>query len=442
MNYETGKLLINHKQFRKAYNVFSKLLSEKPNDFKANFQMGKMYYELNDLNKSIFYFNKSNKLQPNNPSILFNLAVALQGIGEITKAKKIYLDLIFTNPKDVKSYYGLFILGIQNITSDFYQNLESIKNEKKTSLFEKCLINFMFSKFEKKRGNIDNEINFLKLSHQNCYDSNLIFNNQSDFYYKNIISNNFDKIIFNNEFEILPEFNNQNHIFIVGLPRSGSSLVETIISHNESNINSVGEFHGINRSIFEQIGKIIYAKNFDYKKLKLIIDKKKFQEGLIEKYDNFEKKIYLDKSLENFFNIEVILKFFPNAKFIHTYRKFNDAVIGIYQTMLPELSWTHKIQDIISYINIYNRTIDYFKKKYPDKILDVELSKLSNQKEIEAKKILDFCNIKYDQNYLDYDTNNKLFNKTSSFLQVRNKIKEYNENKYKPYFYLIDKQDN
>ena len=68
MNYEIGKLLINKKQFRKAYHVFSKLLDDKPNDFKANFQMGKMYYELNDLNKSIFYFKKSNKAQPNNIS--------------------------------------------------------------------------------------------------------------------------------------------------------------------------------------------------------------------------------------------------------------------------------------------------------------------------------------------------------------------------------------
>ena len=56
MTYEIGKLLINKEQFKKAYFIFSKLLDDKPNDFKANFQMGKMYYELNDLNKSIFYF--------------------------------------------------------------------------------------------------------------------------------------------------------------------------------------------------------------------------------------------------------------------------------------------------------------------------------------------------------------------------------------------------
>ena len=291
MSYEIGKLLINHKQFRQAYYIFSKLLTEKPNDFKVNFQLGKMFYELNDLNKSIFYFKRSNKLKPNNPGILFNLAQVHRAMGEVEKAKEIYLNLISINSKDVKSYYGLFFLDTQNMTDEFIKNLETIKNENRINLFEKSLINFMFSKFAKKNGNLDEEIGFLKLSHEDCYNSNLTFNKQSDFYYKNIISNNFNKIIFNNAAQILPEFNNQNHIFIIGLPRSGSSLVETIISHNESNINSVGEFHGINRSIFEQIRKIIYEKNFDYKKYELIIDKKKFQEAIIEKYDNFEKKI-------------------------------------------------------------------------------------------------------------------------------------------------------
>jgi len=442
MNYEIGKLLINKKKFKKAHRIFSKLLDNKPNDFKANFQMGKMYYELNDLNKSIFYFKRSNKAQPNNPNILFNLALALQGTGEVDWAKKIYLDLILINSKDVKSYYGLFILDIKNITDQLLKNLEIIMRENETSLFEKSLINFMFSKLAKNKNNLKEEINFLKLAHQNCYNSNKAFNSQSDFYYKNIISKNFNKIIFESDYEQLAEFNNQSHIFIIGLPRSGSTLVETIISHNKPDINSVGEFHGFNRSILEQIGEAIYTKNFDYKNYKLKINRKKFQEALLEKYNNFEKKIYLDKSLENFFNIEIILEFFPNAKFIHTYRKFNDAVIGIYQTMLPELSWTHKIKDIINYMDIYNKTINYFKKKYPKRILDVQLDKLSNQKEVEVKKILNFCNIKYGLNYLNFDKNKKLSNKTSSFLQVRNKIKEYELNKYQPYFYLLDKEDN
>ncbi len=437
MTYETGKQLISQKQYKKAFSIFSKLLKDKPNDFKVNFQMGKLYYELNDLNKSVFHFKKSNETQPKNPNILFNLALALRGMGKMEEAKKIYLNLISINIKDVKSYYGLFVLDINLITNEFYENLEMLIKEDKISLFEKSLINFMFSKFAKKNGKLKEEIDYLKLAHQNCYESNLTFNNQSDYYYKDIIANYFNQIKFQNEFEQL-DFNNKNHIFIVGLPRSGSTLVETIISHNEPGINSVGEFHAINTSILNQIGQKIYSKNFDYKNYKLSIDKKKFQESLIEKYNNFEKIIYLDKSLENFFNIEIILEFFPNAKFIHTYRNFNDAVIGIYQAMLPELSWTHEIKDILNYINIYKKTISYFKKKYPEKILNVDLAELSNQKEKETKKILEFCKIKFNNDSLNFDKNNQLANKTYSFLQVRKKIKAYEDNKYQPYYYLLN----
>jgi len=432
MTLETVKKFINQKKYKKAFYIISKILENNPNDFKANFHMGKYYYDLNNLDKSVFFFQKSNNLQQNNPNIIFNLALALQGMGRTEQAKKEYLKLISINSKNIRAYYGLFILDIKNITDEFSQNLQSIINENTTSLYEKSLINFIFSKLAKKNNELKKEIHYLKIAHRNCYESNLAYNKQSDHYYKNIISNYYNKFLFKNEFKEIPAFNRQKHIFIIGLPRSGSSLVETIISHNAPNITSVGEFHVFNRSILEQVGENLYSENF-----KMIIDKKKFQNALFERYNNFNNKIYLDKSLENFFNIEIILEFFPNAKFIHTYRNYKDAVIGIYQAMLPELSWSHEIKNIIQYVEKYNKIINYFQKKYPEKILNIELSKLSNQKEQETKKILEFCDIKFDDQSLNFDKNDKLFSKTFSFLQVRKKIQKYEDNKYEPYYYLI-----
>jgi tetratricopeptide (TPR) repeat protein len=442
MSYELGKILIKQKKYKRAFYIFSKFLKTKPNELKANFHIGKIYYELNNLEKSIIFFNKCNKIQPNNSNILFNLALSLQSTGQIEEAKKYYLNIIKMNPNDIRSYYALSILNINNINSEIYNNLKLIVKNNKISIFEKSLINFIFSKIEKKKNQLKEEINYLKIAHQYSFEANIDYNKKSNFYYKKIISNNFNKFIFKGKFEINAEFNNSKHIFIVGLPRSGSSLVETIISHNEPNINSLGEFHGINSSILDQIGKTILSKNFDYKNTKLIIDKKKFQEDILEKYDNFKNKLYLDKSLENFFNIEVILQFFPNAKFIHTYRNFNDAVIGIYMTMLPKLSWSHTIDDIISYINLYKKTIKFFREKYPEKIIDVELSKLTNNKEEETKKILNFCNIELNNNFLNFDTNKNLANKTNSFLQVRKKITVYEDEKYKPYYNLLNENIN
>ena len=107
--------------------------------------------------------------------------------------------------------------------------------------------------------------------------------------------------------------------------------------------------------------------------------------------------------------------------------------------MLPELSWSHKIETIKNYVNIYQTVMNYFKKKYPDKILDIKLENLTDNKEYETKRILNFCKMKFNENYLDFNKNEKLYNKTNSFLQVREKINIYDDKKYKPYYFLLDK---
>ena len=56
MSYDIGKKLIKSKNFTKAIIIFQKILKNDPNDLRANFQMGKIFYELNDLKKSIFFF--------------------------------------------------------------------------------------------------------------------------------------------------------------------------------------------------------------------------------------------------------------------------------------------------------------------------------------------------------------------------------------------------
>ena len=437
MDFELGKIFIKKKLFKKALIIFNDILKKDHNNVRAIFQIGKIYYESNDLNQSIIYFKKCNEIQPKNSNIIFNLALALQGTGKIDEAREKYNELIKINNNDIKSYYGLYSLGIENITNELYEKLKKIRINKKISIFEKSLINFIFSKIEKNKKNYENEVNYLNLFHKQCYEANLLFNNQSNFYYQNIISKNYKNIKFHNKFKPISKFNNNKHIFIIGLPRSGSTLVETLITHNSEKVLSLGEFHGINTSILDQVGEKIYSKNFEKKNFQLELDENIFQENLIEKYGNLKKNLFLDKSLENFFNIEIILRFFPNAKIVHTYRDYKDSIIAIYQTMMPELSWSHRIQDIRNYIKIYQEIIEYFKKKYPDKIIDVELNELTNKKEIETKKILEFCEIDFKKDFLDFDENKKLFNKTNSFLQVRKKIRKYEAEKYQPYYHLI-----
>ena len=292
MSHELGKQLIKKKKFKEALQFFKNILQKKPGDLRANFQIGKIYYDLNDIEKSIFYFEKSDQIQPKNPNILFNLALSLQSVGKIKEAEEKYLNLISINPKDVKSYYGLFFLNSKNITPEYLKRLKILIEDSSISQFETSLINFIFSKIEIEKGNIKEEINFLNLSKQGCLKANLIYNQQSNFYYKNIISKYFNEIKFHGDFKSLKNFNDQNHIFIIGLPRSGSTLVETIICHNSKNAYSFGEFHGINSSIIDQIGSSIYSENFKNINYNLTLKNELFQKSLLEKYNHINNKIF------------------------------------------------------------------------------------------------------------------------------------------------------
>ena len=108
--------------------------------------------------------------------------------------------------------------------------------------------------------------------------------------------------------------------------------------------------------------------------------------------------------------------------------------------MLTKLSWAHSIDSITKYVKNYIKVIDYFKKKYPEIILEINLEDIINNKEIHIKELLNFLKINFSKNYLEYDKNDKLFNKTNSFLQVREKIKKYEEKKYLQYYHLLNQQ--
>ena len=186
-------------------------------------------------------------------------------------------------------------------------------------------------------------------------------------------------------------------IFIIGLPRSGSTLIEAIISSSDyKNINSLGECHVVNTSILEQIGPKIYKNDFDINNFNFELNLNILGETIRKKYSNFNhgyklnKQIFIDKSLENFFNIDAILKIYPNAKFLHTFRNPLDSIISIYQSMLPELSWAHSIENITNYVDNYIKVINYYKTKYPDVIMDINLEKLLKIVKTFLKKFISF----------------------------------------------------
>ena len=439
MNILEGQKLIKSKDYVKALTFFLNLEKNNSKTTTIFFYLGLIYFELNKFDKSIFYYNKFLKDDPLSGVGLINLAIAKQAIGELASAKKLYNKIININELNVRAYYGLYMLDTNFLKQDLFKNLYKISKDKKLNLYQKGIIDFLFSKKAKLDNEKKKEIQYLKNAHTNIFNSNQSYNLSAQFYYNKIISKFFSKLNIIEKDKINDE--KACPIFIIGLPRSGSTLIESILTSSKENLNSFGECHVFNVSILEQISPKIYSDKFENQKFEFIINYKDLKKSTLEKYSQFtetKNKKFVDKSLENVFNIELIKNIYPGAKFIHTYRNPIDSVLSIYQSMLPDLSWTHTIEDILIYIDNYRKVLNYYKLKYPSTIIDINLEEFTQKSEQLTKKIYDFCDLTWDENVLSFYKRKNLYSKTLSFNQIRSKVFKYNDKKYQSYFSLLN----
>ena len=444
MNLDPVKKLMYEQDFVGAEKLLQKGLKTEKNKFMIFYFLGLVHFELRNLEKSIQFFEKSLNLRPNNISVYIKLAVLYQTMGDTESSKNNYLKSIELDSNQIRSYYGLYQLKPKFLKDEYYDKIKNISLNVKENSTELAISKFLLSKFEISKENLKKELTLLEDAHKTIFNANLQYNRESDFYYKKIMQKFHNKIEYLNlENSVEPKY--KKPIFIIGLPRTGSTLIESIISTDDNNYLSFGESSFFHMGILEQIKKKNLFNNENYLNVNNIeLDLRELKDYLYKRYSQFsssenenEKEI-IDKSLDNFFNIETILKVFPDAKIINSTRNIYDNIIAIYEKLLAKLSWAHTIKDILDYIDIYLRIMDYYKKKYPQNIISISLESLNNDKYIETKKIFEFCDLNWNEEIFEFHKRNNLYIKTSSNVQLRTGIQSYDYNKYKRYYSLFE----
>jgi len=436
MDNSLGKKFIQEKKFKKALLFFLNELKKGNYSLENYFFLGVTYFELNEIEESIKYYKLALKISPKSIEIIINLASAYLVNGNFLSAEKQYLKVVKINKFEPRGYYGLYSIDERYIL----KFSKDIKNIKSNNIF---LREYLLSKIAKQNKNYDLEIQHLNIFQEQCFGLRKDHNLQGLFYYNKIISKHFNKISFEDTNYKNENKNSISPIFIIGLPRSGSTLIESMIGNARHKIKTLGETSIFNTETIRLIKDQIFKKNFNQENDFIRLNIKNLKKNVIERYQNYfaedEKDLFIvDKSLENFFNIEIILKIFPNAKFINCRRNLNDNAIAIYQAMLLDLPWTHSISDILSYINSYVKIMSFYEKKKQSNILSIDLEALTSDQETYSKRIFDFCNLSWTKDVLKFKNKSNLLIKTLSNNQVRQNIFSYNKDKYKKYNKLLD----
>ena len=223
-------------------------------------------------------------------------------------------------------------------------------------------------------------------------------------------------------------------IFIVGMPRSGTTLVEQILSaHN--NVYGAGELgflsDAINRHIIAD-KKFINDKIEDISEEKLRLIQTYYLENL-ESFD-FKEDYLIDKAPLNFRWIGFIRILFPNSKIIHCTRDPMDTCFSNFKNSFagPSLSFGYNLNNLGNFFNLYKKLMEYWNKKFDKDIYNLSYEKLVSDQEKETKQLLDFCELDWDVSCLKpHENKNKVA--TASLAQVRSPVYKSSIKKWKNY---------
>jgi len=441
-NKEVVKLIARALNFKQENDLISaeinlkKALNIDPENFIALNNLGNIYSAKNELKKARDLFLRAIKIKQDYSNAIFNLALTNQEIGNKNTAVELYKKAIKYDPDNLGSYYNLSRIDETFFNIKNINNIKEILANKKNSNFNKSAGLFILAQDQRIKANFKKEFEYLTEAHKYFHFSNEKVNNQISFYWIRLMPKIIKKFTFSSEKKISRKI---KPIFIMGLPRSGSTLIESILCSGKKTIPNGGETAIINRVFIDSNKKFFVEKKFLENNEKLEVDENAFIQKVIKQYklinllEKNKVNVFTDKSLENFFFIELIVKLFPYSKIVICKRDIFQIIMSMYQNFLPKITWSHSIDNILEYIDNYLKTIDSFNKQYPKKIYTIELDELTKNPVKLSKDLFNFCDLEWDKKCLEFYKRDDLISKTASNLQVRNKIFNNSTKKYTAY---------
>ena len=407
----------NIKNFKKAESLMREILKENPNYLNTIVNLANLKNETYFFEEALNYYKKALEINKNIPEIHLNISNILQANNQIDQAKKHLLKSLEINKN--------FTIADQNLSmlQDYKDNknathIENIKKKLENENLNddnKIYLHFALGKICEDLKNYDDA--FKNYKKGNAIQNK---NKKSKLKYYNELSNDLKKIFSQLNFNELEKHNdNGKNIFILGLPRSGTTLLEKIIS-SHSKVSSVSELS----YVYNRINQILIKDNkLNFNQVNTLL-KENLSKQYVEflKDFNIKSEYIIDKTLTNFWYIGFIKILFPNSIIIHSFRNAEDNCLSIFKNFFIEgETWLCDEEEIAKYYLIYLDMMKFWNNMFKDQILNIKYEDLINKSEDKIREIIKFCKLEWEDTCLSHEKNKNAI-KTLSVNQANQPI--------------------
>ena len=420
--------LKNTEQYFKAEQIYKKIIKINPSYINVYNNYGNLKSSINDIKSAINLYNKGINIskEKNIDSLVFlnHLAVAFQSLNKLTETIETINKIFKIDPNNVNAHQILSSINKYSLTNEetmiHLSQMKKILSENNFEDDQKEIIYFALGKAYDDLKDTEEAIKFLSLGNKMIHKKR-----NSNIAEEINIINDMKNIFKDIDLSIKHKsFSDKKIIFICGMPRSGTTLVEQIISSHKK-VYGAGELPFLSTAVhnnFFNDSKLDKQKIAELQNSSKNLVNDQYFENI--SLFNFDENVLTDKAPLNFKWIGFIKIFFPNSKIIHCKRDSKDNCLSIFKNNFssPKMNWAFNQKDISNYHNNYSSLMKFWYSKIPEFIHTVEYEKLVSDKKNEIEKLLEFCELELDDNCFNHHKNSKTPIKTVSISQAREPV--------------------
>ena len=381
--------------------------------------------------EAIMAYEKAIALEPEKPGAFSSMAHHLKTIGRQDKAIAAYRQSIAIKPDHTESYWSMANLKTFQFDNEEIDAMQALLLEKDLPDTSRVHVyNALGHEYESRKDYPKAFANFSACNQ---------LRRKSESYDPVETENQHEKIIaiFNKKFldQTAADISEVSPIFIIGLPRSGSTLIEQILA-SHSQVEGTHELSDLPRTMQSARRKGSVHKSFPESIEHLGLEQwTEIGQDYLKSTQKYrtDRPFFVDKTPNNFIFAGVLKLALPNAKIINARRHPLDSCFGSYKQLFASgQPFTYDLFELGEYYSEYQHLMEHWHEVIPNFILDVHYEKVVNDLETEVKRMLDFCGLSFEENCLRfYETERAV--KTASSEQVRQPLYSSSVNLWRNY---------
>jgi len=403
---------------------YNQAIAFKPDYAEAHSNLGITLKELGRLDEAEASYNQAIAFKPDLAEAHSNLGNTLKALGRLDEAEASYNQAIALKSDYAEAHRNLTLMKKFDAQDEQYSKMQELYLDKNISEEQRCHINFGLAKACEDLG--DFEQAFAHYSEGNMQRKKLLnYDINKDVERFRKIKSNYPQIV-DNSLELEKFSKDLMPIFIVGMPRSGTTLVEQIIS-SHSKVTGAGEL-----AFAAQFGAAIATGITEANNESLLNFRSKYLTKL--KSVSNENLIITDKMPQNFRYIGLLAAAFPEAKIIHVKRNPAAVCWSNYKQYFvsKNIGYCYAIDDVISYHKLYENLMDFWINTLSNRIYKLDYELLTVNQESETRQLIEYLGLDWDEKCLS-PQNNMRSVATASNVQVRKKVYRGSSEQWRKY---------